>query len=220
MIDNKQNQFFISNDLGRVREKEWWSKVTFCLHRVAVIIFSTFFKWKTTLIGRYNLNNGIMTRTQINDTFLFQNRVKVKVVGEVSEKWNKPNLMYIYHKQCEIMQKIQWNSSNGQLHWFPIDFLWKSSKMDQNYANVNASRRVAKFFKRYPDMPYESWRPGDSENVVVFYSIIFWTQVIAAQSRVKSQEFFLQNCGVKKNRYGYNIAIQVKSSREKFQNWI
>ena len=27
------------------------------------------------------------TRTQINDTFLFQNRVKVKVVGEVSEKW-------------------------------------------------------------------------------------------------------------------------------------
>ena len=29
-----------------------------------------------------------MTRNQINDTFLFQNRVKVKVVGEVSEKWN------------------------------------------------------------------------------------------------------------------------------------
>ena len=29
-----------------------------------------------------------MTRNQINNTFLFQNRVKVKVVGEVSEKWN------------------------------------------------------------------------------------------------------------------------------------
>ena len=27
-----------------------------------------------------------MTRNQINDTFLFQKRVKVKVVGEVSEK--------------------------------------------------------------------------------------------------------------------------------------
>ena len=27
-----------------------------------------------------------MTRNQINGTFLFQNRVKVKVVGEVSEK--------------------------------------------------------------------------------------------------------------------------------------
>ena len=30
--------------------------------------------------------NVDMTRNQINDTFLFQNRVKVKVVGEVSEK--------------------------------------------------------------------------------------------------------------------------------------
>ena len=27
-----------------------------------------------------------MTRNQINNTFLFQNRVKVKVVGDVSEK--------------------------------------------------------------------------------------------------------------------------------------
>ena len=81
--------------------------------------------------------------------------------------------MYVYHKQNEIMQKIQLNSSNGQLHWFLIDFLWKWSIMDQNYANANASRLLAKIFKRYPDMPYESWRPGDSENVVVFYSIIF-----------------------------------------------
>ena len=31
-------------------------------------------------------NEADMTRNQINDTFLFQNRVKVKVVGEVSEK--------------------------------------------------------------------------------------------------------------------------------------
>ena len=47
--------------------------------------------------------------------------------------------------------------------------LWKGSEKDQNYAE----RRLANFFERYPDMPYESWRPGDSENVVVFYSIIF-----------------------------------------------
>ena len=45
-----------------------------------------------------------------------------------------------------------------------------------NYSN-------AKFFKRYLDMPYESWRPGDSENVVVFVAIIFWTVVMAAQSQ-------------------------------------
>ena len=34
--------------------------------------------WHWGLVG--------MTRTQINGTFLFQNRVKVKVVGEVLEK--------------------------------------------------------------------------------------------------------------------------------------
>ena len=32
------------------------------------------------------LSKGDVTRNQINDTFLFQNRVKVKVVWEVSEK--------------------------------------------------------------------------------------------------------------------------------------
>ena len=34
----------------------------------------------------YDIKFGDMTRNQINDMFLFQNRVKVKVVGEVSEK--------------------------------------------------------------------------------------------------------------------------------------
>ena len=37
--------------------------------------------------------------------------IHLKVVILVSEKWNEHNLMYIDHKQCEIMQKIQWNSS-------------------------------------------------------------------------------------------------------------
>ena len=28
--------------------------------------------------------------------------------------------MYIYHKQCEIMQKIQWNSSKANFTDFPL----------------------------------------------------------------------------------------------------
>ena len=48
------------------------------------------------------------------------------------------------------MQNIQWNSSNGQLHWFPIDFLMKWSIMDQDYANANAFFSVAKKILRYP----------------------------------------------------------------------
>ena len=33
--------------------------------------------------------------------------IHVKVVILVSEKCNEHNLMYIYHKQCEIVQQIQ-----------------------------------------------------------------------------------------------------------------
>ena len=61
-------------------------------------------------------------------------------------------------------------------------------------------------------MPYESWCPAVSENVVFFYAIIFKTQFIAAQS--------LQNCGVTKNKHALNKKFQAKSSWEKFQNWI
>ena len=46
--------------------------------------------------------------------------IHVKVVILVSEKWNEHNLMYIYHKQCEIMQKIQWNSSKANFTDFPL----------------------------------------------------------------------------------------------------
>ena len=43
-------------------------------------------QWEGPKGGVMMQNNPDMTRNQINDTFLFQNRVKVKVVGEVSEK--------------------------------------------------------------------------------------------------------------------------------------
>ena len=97
--------------------------------------------------------------------------MKVKVVKWCRKKWNEHNMIYIYHKQCEI--KIQWNSSNGQLHWFPIDSLWKWSKRDQNYANANVFSQIGNFFGGIQGMPSESWRPGLSENVVVFVAIIF-----------------------------------------------
>ena len=46
--------------------------------------------------------------------------IHLKVVILVSEKWNEHNLMYIDHKQCEIMQKIQWNSSKANFTDFPL----------------------------------------------------------------------------------------------------
>ena len=68
-------------------------------------------------------------------------------------KWKWSNgemgiIWCIYHKQCWIKLKIQWNSSNGQLPWFPIDSLWKWSKREQNYANANAFFSDWKFFLR------------------------------------------------------------------------
>ena len=52
-------------------------------------------------------------------------------------------------KSCK---KNQWNSSNGQLHWFSIDFLWKCSIMGQNYANANVFFSIANIF--LPDVSF------------------------------------------------------------------
>ena len=73
----------------------------------------------------------LKTQSQLVWSFESQSWVKVKVVKWCRKKWNEHNLMYIYHKECEILQKIHWNSSNVQFRWFPIDFLWKWSKIDQ-----------------------------------------------------------------------------------------
>ena len=64
--------------------------------------------------------------------------------------------MYIYHKLCEIMQKTAQTANFTDFQLQCIDFLWKWSIMDQNYANANSFFSVANFFKMYPGMPYES----------------------------------------------------------------
>ena len=74
------------------------------------------------------LFRGITTQSQLVWSFESQSWVKVRVVKWCRKKWNEHNLMYIYHKQCEIC--IQ-------------------------------------------GIPSENWRPGLSENVVVFVAIIF-----------------------------------------------
>ena len=86
------------------------------------------------------------TQSQLVWSFESQSWVKVKVVKRCRKRWNEHNLMYINHKECEILQKIHWNSSNVQFQWFPIDSLSKWSKRDQNYANANAFFSDWKFF--------------------------------------------------------------------------
>ena len=47
-----------------------------------------------------------------------QSRTKLKVVKWGGNKWNEHILVYINAKQCEIIQKVQWKGSNGQLQCF------------------------------------------------------------------------------------------------------
>ena len=68
-----------------------------------------------------------------------QRWTKVKVVKWCWNDWNGHCLVYIYHKQCGILQKNQWKGSNGQLHWFNKAtsgaLFWKRQKNTKNLRN-------------------------------------------------------------------------------------
>ena len=61
-------------------------------------------------------NSPWIKASQYKPSFEFKSRVKV--IKWCWKKWNEHNLMYICHKQCEIMHKIQRKSSNGQFCCF------------------------------------------------------------------------------------------------------
>ena len=60
------------------------------------------------------------TKTQCQDEvrILSGRTQKLKVAKKCLKQLNEHNLVYIYHKQCENMQKIQRESSNGQIRCF------------------------------------------------------------------------------------------------------
>ena len=88
-------------------------------------------------------------------------------------KWKWSNVKW--NVKCEIKQKVQWNSSNGQLHWFPIALIicGNGPKGTKTMQTQTLFSRIGKSFWGIQGMPSESWRPGLSENVVVFVAIIF-----------------------------------------------
>ena len=57
-----------------------------------------------------------MTQCQDEFRILSGRTQKLKVAKRCWKQWSEHNLMYIYHKWCENMQKIQWKCSNDQLH--------------------------------------------------------------------------------------------------------
>ena len=68
------------------------------------------------------------TQSQLVWSFESQSRVKVKVVKWCRKKWFDHNLMYIYHKQYEILQK---KSPKQLKHSISVISHWKGTKAMQ-----------------------------------------------------------------------------------------
>ena len=66
----------------KIKQDVWRNLILWLIKLFTIITITVTIIFIVTKIIIY------MTRNQINDTFMFQNRVKVKVVGEVSEKLN------------------------------------------------------------------------------------------------------------------------------------
>ena len=116
--------------------------------------------------------------------------------------------MYIYHKQYEIMQKIQWSSSNGQLHWFLIDFLWKL-EMVHNGPNLCKRKRFFLCFKKISELSRVCHMKADVLPVPkicgCFLCYNFLNGIYCCPKSGQISRFFLQSGGVKKNKYAFNF---------------
>ena len=133
-------------------------------------------------------------RTQCQDEvrILSGRTPKLKVAQRCWKQLSEHNLMYIYHKQCENMQKIQWKSSNGQIQWFmqaTSGALCRKPKKQGKQEKLK--RELLKIYQYYNlSRVALCWRayPGLSKNVVLFNIWRFYTRVIGLQSRVKYQK--------------------------------
>ena len=111
-----------------------------------------------------------MSQSQLVWSFESQSRVKVKVVKWCRKKWFDHNQMYIYHKQCEILQKNHRNSSNIQFQWFPIEKGrklckrkrwngWSKSLLLENKVVINFDFRSGAKKSGHLDYPLQSYGP-------------------------------------------------------------
>ena len=149
--------------------------------------------------------------------------MKVKVVKLCWNKWNGPFLMHIYDKQCGIMQKNQWKGSNFQIQCFYNGtsgaLCWKRQKTPKLEKLKRKLLNFLKMYDLYRVVPWESQRPDNSENVVVFEFWRFQTIVIGRQSWVKIEEKLSHSTHLFLNKKCITkICTTAKQMQEKFQN--
>ena len=88
------------------------------------------------------------------------------------------------------------------------------------FFRIFAHSSNAKFFKRYPGMPYESWRPAGSENVVFFVCYNFVNHIYGCSkfNGVWNFEFVIKIMRRPKIKYARAQQNSNKSSCKKFLN--
>ena len=131
--------------------------------------------------------------------------------------------MHIYDKQCGIMQKNQWKGPNFQIQCFYNGtsgaLCWKRQKTPKLEKLKRKLLNFLKMYDLYRVVPWESQRPGNSENVVVFEFWRFQTIVIGRQSWVKIEEKILRRGTVKK-RHGHNFEFWAPKLNQRGTNMV
>ena len=165
-----------------------------------------------------------MTRNKMRVAIESGKGMKVKVVKLCWNKWNGPFFMHIYDKQCGIMQKNQWKGSNFQIQCFYNGtsgaLCWKRQKTPKLEKLKRKLLNFLKMYDLYRVVPWESQRPGNSENVVVFEFWRFQTIVIGRQSWVKIEEKIPRRGAVTKKRHGHNFEFCAPKLNQRVTNMV
>ena len=89
-------------------------------------------------------------------------------------------------------------------HWFPVEMVHIEPKL---FKRVRFFLCCKKFFGGIQSMPYESWRPAVSENVMVFMISSFKPELLLLKVGSNLTIFFCK-VAVLQKRHGYNFAFQ------------
>ena len=104
-----------------------------------------------------------------------------------------------------LTKKITETARTFKFSDFPLILCGNGPKGTKTMQTQTLFSRIRKIFRGIQGMPSESWRPGLSENVVVFVGIIFWAGV----KRVWNFSNVSKNKKPFGKRHGYKFAFKV-----------
>ena len=117
-----------------------------------------------------------------------------------------------------LTKKITETAQTFNFSDFPLILCGNGPKGTKTTQTQTLFSQIGTFFWGIQGIPSESWRPGLSENVVVFVAIIFWTRIMAGWSWVKFQRKKIVEWNRSKKRHGYNFAFQASILNQHLAN--